>query len=134
MSVLICDNEQDILNLMAEVVGELGHEVIPCLDGKCVISTATKSKPKLIILDFWLDGTDAREIIRDLRQQPEINDIPVLLVSAIANVEEVGSQLDVNGIIRKPFDIVKLQQIVTEILDQEALTQPYYQYTSATAA
>lgn len=74
------------------------------------------NKPDIILLDVMLGGEDGREICRELKQDNEYKDIPVILISAnaknLANYEDFSA----DGISEKPFNVKELIEKVNRLI------------------
>ncbi len=100
--IVIIDDDKDI----AEVIGLLlemeGYNPIVVYSGRNALENIRKVKPHLIILDVMLDGFDGREICGQLKSDPELKKIPVILVSAAADPDQLGKH---DLFIAKPFNV-----------------------------
>lgn len=103
--IVIIDDDKDI----AEVIGLLlemeGYNPVVQYTGRSALENIRLSKPDLIILDVMLDGVDGRDICRQLKADPELQNIPVIMVSASLNLENKG---DPDDFIAKPFNIDRI--------------------------
>jgi DNA-binding response OmpR family regulator len=116
--VLVADDDQDILDLVQLVLFEDGYDVLAARSGKQALKLATEQRPDLCILDVMMPGLDGCEVTRALRQQKETADIPILLLSAATQWENVvaGKEAGANEYLTKPFIPDDLQNEVRAML------------------
>ncbi|MGA7935153.1 MAG: response regulator [Kovacikia sp.] len=76
-------------------------------------------RPDLILLDLNLPGTDGREILAEIKSNPELKRIPVVVLTTSADEEDVlrSYNLNANCYITKPFDVNQFMQVVQLIGD-----------------
>jgi DNA-binding response OmpR family regulator len=111
--IVIIDDDKDI----AEVVGLLlemeGYNPVTQYSGRNALENIRKYKPDLILLDVMLDGLDGRDICRQLKADPELQNIPVIMISATANRDNIGNP---DYFIAKPFGIEEMVSSVNSFL------------------
>jgi two-component system alkaline phosphatase synthesis response regulator PhoP len=115
--ILIVDDEQDILDLLKYNLEAEGYETMLASDGLQALERA-KNNPDLIILDVMLPGKDGWEVMRQLRQSPGTQKIPVIFLTAKASEidEVVGLELGADDYISKPISMRKLLARVKMVL------------------
>ena len=115
--ILIVDDEQDILDLLKYNLEAEGYETMLASDGVQALERA-KNTPDLIILDVMLPGKDGWEVMRQLRQTPGTQRIPVIFLTAKASEidEVVGLELGADDYISKPISMRKLLARVKMVL------------------
>ncbi|MDZ7266698.1 MAG: response regulator transcription factor [candidate division KSB1 bacterium] len=108
--ILIVDDEQDILDLIKYNLETEGYTTLQARDGVQALNLAHSALPDLIILDVMLPGKDGWQVMRELRQSPETQHIPVIFLTARASEidEVVGIELGADDYIVKPISIRKL--------------------------
>ncbi|MFW6358136.1 MAG: response regulator [Chroococcales cyanobacterium] len=77
------------------------------------------SRPGLIVLDLNLPGTDGREVLRRIKQDPNLQMIPVIVFTTSNNPKDMADcyQYGVNNYIVKPIDFAQLKQDIQTIID-----------------
>ncbi len=108
--ILIVDDEQDILDLIKYNLESEGYTTLLARDGVHALNVAHSALPDLIILDVMLPGKDGWQVMRELRQSPETQHIPVIFLTARSSEidEVVGIELGADDYIIKPISIRKL--------------------------
>jgi CheY-like chemotaxis protein len=105
--VLIIDDDDDIVDLLRRLLTQEGYQVQSAL-GHAAVALAADWQPDLILLDLMMEGLDGEAIKRRLRAQGRTADLPIIVMSAAQAVHEIARQMDVQGVIAKPFDINEL--------------------------
>jgi DNA-binding response OmpR family regulator len=117
--ILSVDDVQDNLNLVRIILEGEGYDIDSALDGTIALEKIRKLPPDLIILDVMMPGINGYEVTRQVRNNPEINYIPILLLTAYpesnASVVE-GLDTGADDFIRKPFEIEELLARVRSLL------------------
>ena len=81
-SILLIDDEQDILDILQYNLEKEGYKVYCCTNEIDGIAQAKKHKPDIIVLDVMLPGTDGIEVCEVLRRMPELSDTKICFLSA----------------------------------------------------
>jgi len=105
-TILLVDDEKDILELLKYNLEKEGFKVLTAVDGKKALSEAD-ARPDLIVLDIMMPEMDGFEVCRILRQQPKTAEIPVIFLTAKdSEVDEVvGLELGAHDYITKPVRV-----------------------------
>lgn len=123
--LLIEDNEDDVeLTLEALNDSKVKMEIHVVNDGieamkflRQVDEYREKPRPDLILLDLNLPMMDGREVLKEIRDDPELTDIPVVVLTTSQNEEDIMKmyKLHANCYISKPVDFMKFSGIVKQI-------------------
>lgn len=108
-TILIVDDEKDIIELLKYNLQKEGYSVITARDGAEAISK-TDQKPGMIILDVMMPGLDGWEIARLLKKKSSTSSIPIIFLTAKSSEadEVLGLELGADDYIVKPISIPKL--------------------------
>ena len=104
-TILVVDDEEDILELVRHHLKREGYEV-QCTDsGEKALKAARNNPVDLIVLDLMLPGIDGLEVTRTLKNDPRTKHIPVLMLSAKGEESDVvtGLELGADDYVTKPF-------------------------------
>lgn len=122
MKILIMDDESQILKLLENYLTMLNHQVVTASDGQkgLELFLQTPDVFDLIITDFKMPGLDGINVIFHLKD--EGYEIPVVFISGHRMQEEKVDTRDlkVAAILEKPFDLKKLNQIVSLVEKAES--------------
>jgi two-component system sensor histidine kinase/response regulator len=115
--ILCVDDVPDNLTLMRTILESEGYEVDSAMDGKIALEKVIKSPPDLIILDVMMPEINGYEVTQQIRNNPEINYIPILLLTARIEASVVeGLDIGADDFLRKPFEIEELLARVRSLL------------------
>ncbi|MGQ0549143.1 MAG: diguanylate cyclase [Armatimonadota bacterium] len=108
--ILVVDDEEAILDLLRRRLQALGCEVSVLDGGSRVLQTVREQPPDLVLLDVMMPDLDGFSVCESLKQDPHVRDIPVLLMTARAEVESriKGLELGAHDYIPKPFETSEL--------------------------
>jgi DNA-binding response OmpR family regulator len=118
-TVLVVDDDPVILKLL-EVNFEMeGFTVLTAKDGVEGVTRARKDRPDLVISDIMMPHKSGIELVQDLKQDPETEAIPVILLSAKAQTADQREGLDAGAddYVTKPFEPLELVDRVNRLLD-----------------
>lgn len=106
---------QEVVRLALEMVG--GFEVEVCGSGRDALARAQEYRPDLILLDVMMPGMDGPTTLAALRQVPELEQTPVVFMTAKVQAHEVAHYKEMGAldVIAKPFDPMTLSATVAEI-------------------
>lgn len=114
LKILIVDDEREIANLFKEYL-ELfnGYEVSVVYSGMEALGDIRQNKPDLIILDFVMPGLNGIKVTEMLRNNPETENIPIILTSVVDDPLGVEGRKQNNiKFLEKPIDFMKLDKLV----------------------
>ena len=119
--ILLVDDEADIravARLALEAVG--GFEVHECASGLAAPAAVADYQPQLILMDIMMPGQDGMETLKVLRATPGLPPVPVVFMTAKVQPQEVAAfrSLGAIDVIAKPFDPMKLAQVVRQIWER----------------
>ncbi|MGA2915179.1 MAG: response regulator [Sedimentisphaerales bacterium] len=120
-TILVIDNEADLLSTIRTRLEWNKLKVFTALNGSEGLDTAASQKPDLILLDNNMPEMSGLEMLEQMRENPELKDIPVIMVTAVCEPQKINaaSSLGVIDYITKPFDFADLMQKITQILDKK---------------
>jgi DNA-binding response OmpR family regulator len=109
-TVLVIDDERDLLNLVRYNLESEGYEVLGALDGESGLNLAFTRSPDLILLDRMMPGADGVEVCRRLRTEGRTAHVPVIMLTAKVAEEERVQGLDAGAddYVTKPFSVKEL--------------------------
>lgn len=104
-SVLIVEDDDDILHLLAYNVRAAGFAVFTAQEGYEALRIAKERRPGLIVLDLMIPGADGFEVCRELKRGSDTRGIPVIMLTARGEEVDriVGLELGADDYVVKPF-------------------------------
>lgn len=118
--ILVAEDQTDLREMIALTLRMAGHEVSAEPDGQAALRTAQQIHPDLIILDVHMPLLTGFEVCQLLQADETLRDVRILLISAMANDEEIQAGLNAGAHewIRKPFELGHLIQRVDALLTE----------------
>jgi two-component system cell cycle sensor histidine kinase/response regulator CckA len=109
-NILVVDDSSESLALLVKILTQAGYQVYPANSGELALEAVAINKPDLILLDVCMKGVDGLEVCRRLKAHQETQSIPIILISAFADVKEwvLGLQLGAADYVTKPFQTEEL--------------------------
>ena len=81
--VLVVEDQEDNRQILRDLLGGIGHELIEALDGEAALTALASQRPDLILMDK-LPGIDGYEVTRRIRADPGLRAIPIIAVTSYA--------------------------------------------------
>jgi len=108
-SVLIVDDEKNIVDILGFNLEQEGFEVISAYDGKTAIDMYLQHKPSLILLDVMLPLIDGFEVCRRIRESDKVTPIIMLTAREEETDKVLGLDIGADDYITKPFSLRELE-------------------------
>jgi DNA-binding response OmpR family regulator len=117
---VIADDEDDILMLVDAVLRNAGFDVVGARNGSEALAEIRSLRPQLAVLDLSMPELDGLEVLRRVRADPELAELPVVILTARAQEADValGYAQGASKYVRKPFRPKELAALA------QALVQP----------
>ena len=126
-TVLVVDDEEDILELIRYNLAKEGYHVLCAASGETAVQMASAESPDLVLLDLMLPGIDGLDVCRILKNDPKMKAFSIIMLSAKGEEADVVSGLEIGAddYITKPFSPrVLLARVKTALRRQKASSQP----------
>ncbi|MEX1257530.1 MAG: response regulator transcription factor [Gemmatimonadota bacterium] len=116
--ILVVDDEPDISALVAYHLARESYRVRTVSDGQEALEAVERERPDLIVLDLMLPGMPGLDVLRELRRRPELENIPVILLTARREEDDrvEGLRLGADDYLSKPFSPQELVLRVGAVL------------------
>ncbi len=120
-TVLVVDDERDIVELVRYNLTQAGFRVVSAADGRQALELARRERPDLILLDLMLPVLPGTEVARTLRQDEKTRTIPIIMLTARGEEVDrvVGFELGADDYVVKPFSPRELVLRVQAILRRD---------------
>jgi len=121
-TILVIDDEKDLVELVRCNLEREGYDVIGASDGQTGLDIASRLKVDLVVLDLMLPGMDGLDVCRSLRTDNRTGRVPVLMLTARATEADkiVGLELGADDYVTKPFSPRELLARVKALLRRTA--------------
>jgi CheY-like chemotaxis protein len=116
--VLVVDDERSIRMLCRVNLTAAGIDVLESDNGRDAVELIRRERPDLVLLDVMMPDLDGWEVARLLAADPKTREIPIVFLTARAGEADrrLGEQLGGVGYVVKPFDPVRIGELVEEVL------------------
>jgi DNA-binding response OmpR family regulator len=117
-SILVVEDEPNIVDSLSFLMKQAGHEVRIARDGDAALRTMDAKVPDLVLLDVMLPRRDGYDVCRAIRANPNWKDIRIVLLTAKGREldRRKGMELGADDYITKPFSTREIVQRVEELL------------------
>jgi len=104
-SVLIVDDNEDIVAIVSRILLDRGYEVRIARDGPGALESVRQQRPDVVLLDMMMPGMDGMQVLDHLKRNPGSGSIPVVMVTAKSEDRDVlaGYESGADYYITKPF-------------------------------
>src|SRR5205085_6715549 len=121
--ILVVDDVPDNVEILQLRLESHGYEIITAGDGEAALATIRDKLPELVLLDIQMPKLDGIETVKQLKADPSLPFIPVIMVTARADAKDVVAGLDAGGddYLTKPVDQAALMARVKAMLRIKAL-------------
>jgi CheY-like chemotaxis protein len=118
--ILICDNEEPLRALVRAALD--GHDAYEALDGDESLERARALRPDLIVLDMMMPGRSGLEVLQEIRADPELAGIRVIMLTARAQASDhaAAERAGADRFVIKPFSPIRLAAVVEELLESSS--------------
>ncbi|MDP3996276.1 MAG: response regulator [bacterium] len=106
--ILVIEDNDDILEALSIILKSASYEVHLSKGRESILGLIENTEPKLIILDALLGGVDGREIAKKIKEDTRLSGIPIIMISAHPELEQMAFECGIEDFISKPFDISTL--------------------------
>jgi len=109
-TILVADDAPDNVALVQDLLAAEGYDVLPAYDGEEALLKIRSSLPDVVLLDINMPRMDGYDVCKQLKEDPATADIPVLMLTALAEPDHrvKGLQLGAEDYLTKPFDYREL--------------------------
>ncbi len=118
--VLVVDDDPEIVELFVDVLKRDGRFEVASASTGYEAGVQTQSiHPDIVILDYMLPDVNGNVVCRTIRNNPELSDIKILIISGLINQTEIDDLLaaGADDFIKKPFNIAKVVERIVELVE-----------------
>lgn len=116
--ILIVDDEEGMLALLRQALEDRGYEVATAANAIDAGIQISGNLPSLILMDIKMPGIDGLQACAAIKKNPKTKDIPIIVVSALANESDINKakKTGIADYLVKPIDIEKLIAKIKSII------------------
>jgi len=117
--IFVIEDQPANLRLLRDLLRGRGHRVVACRSGPEALDALKFLRPRLILMDVQLPGLDGIDVVRRLRGRSELNDVPIVALSANAAPGERERALEAgcSGYLDKPLEAEPFLALVARLLE-----------------
>jgi DNA-binding response OmpR family regulator len=117
--ILVVDDEPDLVDTMRRRLEYFDWDVTIASNGKQGLESALNDKPDLIVLDIDMPIMNGHEMLKQLREHPNLRDIPVIMCTMSDKVQDItmASSNNICDYLTKPFDFADLTEKIAAALE-----------------
>lgn len=113
--ILFIEDESALQRAVTQILSEEGYQVLSALDGKIGLRLAQKERPDLVLLDLILPKKDGFEVLRELKQNQETKQIPVIILTNLEGGADVERALSLDATTYLVKTNYRLEEVVEKI-------------------
>ncbi|GAA1930836.1 hypothetical protein GCM10009737_35980 [Nocardioides lentus] len=120
--IVVADDDADIRELVEFKLTTMGHRVVATSDGAAALDAIRAERPDLVVLDVMMPGMSGLEAVAEIRRDPTLANLPVILLTARAQDSDVetGLHSGADQYVTKPFSPRDLAARVEALLGAPA--------------
>jgi CheY-like chemotaxis protein len=119
-TILIVDDEFGVLEVLEFILIDAGFKVVSALNGQEALARLEETRPDLAIVDFMMPILDGNGVIKAIRSDNRLRDIPIILASALPE-KTIRERCDgYTTFLRKPYKTEQLLEEIYKLLDRSS--------------
>lgn len=116
MKILVVDDDEDIRGILGMILRARGHEIDEAEDGVAALEKLRGGeRPGMMILDMMMPRLDGEGVVKALRNEPRLADLPVVVLSGHHSAREQAERLGAAGCLVKPIELTDLLGTVARV-------------------
>lgn len=123
-TVLIIEDEADAAELFAEMMRVSGFRVLKTTSSAPAMAMMTAERPDIVLLDIMMPDVSGLDILRQMRREPALANIPVVVVSAKSMPADIKNGMEAGAFtyLTKPVGFLELKEAVERALGSQSTT------------
>lgn len=110
--IVIIEDNRELLQSLAMILKLQDYQVKTLFSTENAVSRIREFDPDLLLLDLWVEPISGDELARELTEDEQLKDLPILLISAADELGKLSREVGVADYLEKPFDFSQLLQKV----------------------
>jgi two-component system, cell cycle response regulator DivK len=117
-AILVVEDQEDNRQILRDLLGNAGYDMFEAENGEEALATLGKQRPDLILMDIQLPIMDGYETTRRIKANPDLKDIPIIVVTSYALSGDEGKARDAgcDAYVTKPYSPRALLAKIKEFL------------------
>jgi CheY-like chemotaxis protein len=124
--VLVVEDHEDTQACVAEQLADCGFEVATASDGEAAMRLIHERRPALVYLDMNLPNVSGYDVCEQIRSDPALQDIPVVMTSAhtTVNVRAHCMESGADAFVPKPFEVDAFAELIEQMIARTGASEP----------
>jgi DNA-binding response OmpR family regulator len=117
--ILIIEDDKFLLKLYSDKLSREGYSVSMAITGEEGLSKVRQEKPDLVFLDIILPQKNGFDILREIKSDPAVKDIPVIILTNLGQESDVKTGIDLGAsdyLVKTDFSITQLSEIIQKYI------------------
>jgi len=118
-TILIVEDDTILRDLISQKLKKANYDIVEAVDGEEGLKKAKENKPDIILLDLILPGIDGFGVLEQIKKDPEIDKIPVVILSNLGQKEEIEKGMSLGAtdfLIKAHFTLSEIVEKIKIIL------------------
>lgn len=117
-TICIVDDQPSLRQMLHFALAASGHDIVEAENGVDAIKLLSKRSVDLLVVDWQMPVMDGMELVRILRDKPEFDDVPIVMISCWDNISarKEAYSLGINTWLKKPFRMAEIHDVVETAL------------------
>lgn len=115
-TILVVDDELANTEVLTLILSEEGYRTFSAANGREGLERARELLPDLVVLDYMMPLVDGGEMARELRADPALRGIRILMNSSLSEDAVRERSCDYDAFIRKPYGVREMLRVITDLL------------------
>lgn len=120
--ILVIEDDTFLRELIVQKLLKEGYEISEAVDGEDGIKKVTEEKPDIILLDIILPGIDGFEVLKKIKEDEKVQDIPVIILSNLGQQDDIDKGIKLGAkdyLIKAEFTPGEIVEKVKGLLGQQ---------------
>ena len=125
--ILVVEDEEILLTALSEELKQEGFEVVGAHDGMEGVAMAQSEKPDLILLDLVMPKLDGLGALKEMKENPEIKDIPVVILTNLSDYDKISDALSLGAmdyLVKANYRMEELVNKIKTVLERKNAPAP----------
>ncbi|MEA1926490.1 MAG: response regulator [Patescibacteria group bacterium] len=121
-TILIIEDEQGMRDTLKESIENAGYQTIIAGDGEKGIKLAKQYNCDLILLDIILPKKDGFEVLRELKMDEKMKDLPIVLITNLSEPSDIQKALDLGAttyLVKSSYSLADIVEKINNILEEQ---------------
>jgi CheY-like chemotaxis protein len=117
-TILIVDDEFGVLEVLEFILSDAGYTVVSAVNGQDALARLKETMPDLVIVDFMMPILDGNGVIKAIRSDDKLRNVPIILASALPEQTIRQRCEGYNTFLRKPYRTEQLMEEISKLIAQ----------------